>query len=130
MLNLICRPKKLIVMDIPRLPRYRLKQLARLFESSRMNHSSYSFTAMLIKTLVVIVFVAIIVSLGFALFHLVKHSDEQHSQKTAKALTLRIGLSLVLFIMLFIALASGLFHPSGIGARIQANQSSNSQPPK
>lgn len=85
---------------------------------------------MLIKILAVIVFVAIIASLGSALFHLVKHSDEQHSQKTAKALTVRIGLSLVLFILLFIAFASGLFHPSGIGARIQANQNSNSQPSK
>ena len=70
------------------------------------------------KIIAIIIFIAIIASLASALFHLVKHGTEEESLKTAKALTLRIGLSLVLFILLFLAYATGLFKPSGIGARI------------
>ena len=62
---------------------------------------------------------AIVISLGKALFHLVKAKDTEQSRKTAKALTFRIGLSLGLFILLVIALATGLFQPSGIGTRLQ-----------
>ncbi len=50
------------------------------------------------KTFVIIAFVAIIVSLGNALFHLVKHKDQESSQKALKALTFRIGLSIALLI--------------------------------
>lgn len=73
---------------------------------------------MLIKTLVIVAFIAIIASLGSALFHLVKHKDAAHSQKTLKALTFRIGLSVVLFVFLIIALATGLVQPTGLGARM------------
>ncbi len=76
---------------------------------------------MLIKTLIVIAFVAIIASLGSALFHLVKHKDPVNSQKTLKALTFRIGLSVVLFIFVVIAMATGLVEPTGLGARIAAH---------
>ena len=76
---------------------------------------------MLIKTLIIVAFLTIIVSLGSALFHIVKHKNDEDSRKTAKALTLRIGLSLGLFILLFIALATGLIQPHGIGARMHAN---------
>ena len=72
-----------------------------------------------IKIIFVIAFVFIIFSLGSALFHLVKRKDQEHSDKTVKALTFRIGLSLVLFIMMYIAFATGLIKPEGIGARIQ-----------
>ena len=71
------------------------------------------------KIFAVLIFVAIVVSLGTALFHLVKAKDPEQSRKTAKALTFRIGLSLGLFILLVIALATGLLQPSGIGARLQ-----------
>lgn len=80
---------------------------------------------MLIKAIVVILFLSIIASLGTALFHLVKHKDQENSDKTAKALTFRIGLSLVLFFILFAALALGIFKPHGIGTKINpTNQSS------
>lgn len=85
---------------------------------------------MLIKTLAILVFLAIVASLGSALFHLVKRKDSEQSQKTVKALTLRIGLSILLFVLLFIAVASGLFQPQGIGARIQQSHFENSQNPK
>ena len=72
-----------------------------------------------IKIFFVIAFIIIIFSLGSALFHLVNRKEQQHSNKTVKALTFRIGLSLVLFIMMYIAYATGLIKPEGIGARMQ-----------
>lgn len=74
---------------------------------------------MIIKSIVILAFLLIILSLGSALYHLVKGGTQAQSEKTAKALTFRIGLSVALFILLFIAYASGLVKPEGIGARIQ-----------
>lgn len=75
---------------------------------------------MLIKTLVIVAFLGIIFSLGSALFHLTKHKGEESSQKTVKALTFRISLSVLLFIFVAIALATGLVQPTGIGAKIHS----------
>ncbi len=86
---------------------------------------------MFIKTLTIVAFLAIVISLGSALFHIVKHKGDDDSRKTAKALTTRIGISLALFILLFIAYASGLIQPHGIGTRIHSNpnpSAANSQP--
>jgi L-asparagine transporter-like permease len=74
------------------------------------------------KIIAIIAFIAIIISLGSALFHLIKTPNDEQSNKTAKALTVRIGLSLLLFILIFIAFASGLIEPHGIGARIEQNR--------
>ncbi|MCX7097176.1 MAG: twin transmembrane helix small protein [Methylococcales bacterium] len=71
---------------------------------------------MIIKTLVIIAFILILISLGSALFHLMNRSPEETSDKTLKALTFRIGLSVVLFILIFIAVATGLYEPEGLGA--------------
>ena len=73
---------------------------------------------MLIKILIIIAFVAIIASLGSALFHLVKHKDQANSEKTLKALTFRIGLSVALLILVVILMAMGIIEPTGIGSRI------------
>ncbi|MFZ2727327.1 MAG: twin transmembrane helix small protein [Methylococcaceae bacterium] len=81
---------------------------------------------MIIKSIVIIAFILILVSLGSALFHLIKHKNEEDSTKTVKALTFRIGLSIVLFIFVFIMFATGLVKPHGIGARIaQHNEQVN-----
>jgi ABC-type nitrate/sulfonate/bicarbonate transport system substrate-binding protein len=81
---------------------------------------------MIIKTFVIIAFLLIILSLGSALYHLVKRDgDAAHSEKTVKALTFRIGLSVLLFILIFIAYATGFIQPEGIGARIHQPQSSS-----
>lgn len=80
---------------------------------------------MLIKTLVIVAFLAIIASLGTALFSLVKHKDEAHSRKTLKALTFRIGLSVALFVFLVIAIATGLVTPTGIGTKMHTPATSS-----
>lgn len=72
----------------------------------------------MLKIIIVIAFIAILASLGSALFHLVRH--KQHSEQTVKALTLRISISLALFIFVFIAFATGLMKPHGIAANMQA----------
>jgi hypothetical protein len=48
----------------------------------------------------------------------VGHKTPEQSEKTVKALTFRITLSIVLFIFIFIAFATGLFTPHGLGAKI------------
>lgn len=85
---------------------------------------------MTVKIIAIVIFIAILASLGSALFHLVKRGDAEQSLKTAKALTYRIGLSLVLFILLFIAFASGLLKPSGIGSRLQHSAAAEQSPNK
>ena len=90
-----------------------------------MANLSTLMSAMLIKTIAIVVFLVILVSLGTALFHLVKQPDGEQSQKTLKALTLRIGLSVLLFLILFIAYAAGLFQPQGIGSRMQQSHAEN-----
>jgi cytochrome bd-type quinol oxidase subunit 2 len=64
------------------------------------------------KLLVVLVLLGIVVSLGSALYHLVH--DRGASTKMARALTLRIALSVGLFLLLFVAWALGLIQPHGV----------------
>jgi hypothetical protein len=64
---------------------------------------------MLIKVLILAVLAAIVLSLGSGLFHLVK--DERRSKRMVNALTVRIALSVVLFILLFVAWSLGLIQP-------------------
>lgn len=63
----------------------------------------------LVKVLVIVVLGAIVVSLGKAMFHL--SSGPEDSAKTLQALTFRIGLSIALFALLFIAWYLGLIAP-------------------
>jgi len=66
-----------------------------------------------IKILIIIVLFAIVGSLGSALFHLSRGRTEEDSRKLARALTIRIGLSLVLFLLLMAAWYAGLIKPTG-----------------
>jgi uncharacterized BrkB/YihY/UPF0761 family membrane protein len=66
---------------------------------------------MLIKILIVIVLFAIVLSLGSGLFHLVKEDEGQSRKRMVTALTVRIVLSVALFILLFIAWYAGLITP-------------------
>ena len=67
---------------------------------------------MFFKIAVVIILLFILFSLGSGLFFLVQ--DKGQSKRTVKALTVRIALSLGLFILLMIAYAMGLITPHGI----------------
>ena len=71
----------------------------------------------MLKILIILVFLSIVAGLGIALFHLIKNKES--SAKTVKALTYRISISLALFILLSIALMSGLIQPAGIGMQMQ-----------
>lgn len=67
-----------------------------------------------IRIVVVGMLLAIVVSLGSALFHLTRGGD---SDKLVRALTLRIGLSVALFVLLMLAWYAGLIAPHGLGPR-------------
>ena len=73
---------------------------------------------MIIKSVVIIAFILIIISLGSALFHLVNRKSGEQSEKTVKALTFRISLSILLFIFVFIAVVTGIFKPHGLGVKM------------
>lgn len=64
------------------------------------------------KLFVIIVFIGIVGSLGSAMLYLVR--DKGDSNRTLRALTWRIGLSVALFAALFLAYALGLIQPHGV----------------
>ena len=70
-----------------------------------------------IKILIVLLLVGIVASLGKALFHMssggADHAD--HSAMMARALTVRIGLSVALFILLMLAWYFGALAPHSLG---------------
>jgi len=63
----------------------------------------------IIKVLIIVVLGMIVASLGKAMFHL--SSGPEDSAKTVQALTFRIGLSIALFVLLFIAWYAGGITP-------------------
>ena len=58
-------------------------------------------------------FVAIFASLGIALVALFKRGD--HSQTLLRALTVRIGLSVLFFLLLLLGWYLGILEPHGLG---------------
>ncbi len=67
---------------------------------------------MLIKTLIVIVLIAILVSLATGMLFLIR--DKGRTDRTAKALTVRIALSVALFGLLMLGIFTGYIKPHGI----------------
>lgn len=67
---------------------------------------------MLIRIVILGLLAAIVLSLGLALYHL--GSGKGDSQKLLRALTVRIALSVLLFILLMIAWRTGLIAPRGL----------------
>jgi hypothetical protein len=67
---------------------------------------------MLAKILIVLILLVIIGSLFSGLFYLVK--DKGTSERTVRALTVRISLSVLLFLLLMIGYATGVLQPHGI----------------
>ena len=64
---------------------------------------------MIIKYLIVIVMIAIVISLGSGLFFMLK--DAGGSKRMVNSLTVRIALSVTLFVLLFVAWYFGLIQP-------------------
>jgi hypothetical protein len=63
--------------------------------------------------IIVFLFLAVILfSLGSALYYLIK--DKGQSDRTVKALTVRITLSIVLFLLLMLGFYFGLISPQGL----------------
>jgi len=65
---------------------------------------------MIIKVLILGLMLAIFFCLASGVKHLLK--DQQGSKRMVKALSWRIGLSLLLFILLLLAFATGLIKPN------------------
>lgn len=68
--------------------------------------------------LVALAFVAIIASLGSALFFMLKDGSggKAKSSNMARALAFRVGFSIVLFVCILIAWKMGYIQPTGIAA--------------
>jgi len=64
------------------------------------------------KLLVIAILVVILISLGSGLFYMLK--DRGKSDRTLKALSWRIGLSVTLFLLLMLMYAAGFIKPHGI----------------
>ena len=73
------------------------------------------------KYLVILAFVAILGSLGAALFFMMRRSDDGQStdkaRRMARALALRVGFSIVLFATVLVSYWLGWIHPTGIPLR-------------
>lgn len=67
----------------------------------------------MLRVLIIACLIAIVISLGAGLFHLV--NDKGESKRMVRALTFRIALSVALFILLFIAWHQGLIQPHSVG---------------
>ena len=67
---------------------------------------------MFIKAIVVAILIGIIASLGMALVYMMK--DKGGGTRVARALTLRIGVSIGLFVLLIVLGATGIITPHGV----------------
>ena len=68
---------------------------------------------MLSKVMILLFLAAIIYNLGAGLYFMM--SDKGGSDRTLKALTRRIGLSVLLIVLVIIGIWTGLIKPHGIG---------------
>jgi uncharacterized BrkB/YihY/UPF0761 family membrane protein len=64
------------------------------------------------RIIVLLFILLIVISLGSALYYLVK--DKGQSERTVKALTVRISLSIALFVMLMASYYFGLIPQTGL----------------
>ncbi len=71
----------------------------------------------LVHLVILLMLLAIVVSLGSALYHLTRGSGPDSSRKMVRALSVRVGLSLALFFLLMLAWHAGLIEPHGLQPR-------------
>lgn len=64
------------------------------------------------KLIIIAILILVIASMGSALFFMVK--DKGQSRRTVTALSWRIGLSILAFLLLWIAYLAGWIQPHGI----------------
>jgi hypothetical protein len=67
-----------------------------------------------VKVLVVVILLAILGSLGSGLLFLVRDGQGSDSRRVVRALTVRISLSVALFVVLLLAWWAGLIQPHGV----------------
>ncbi len=67
---------------------------------------------MITKLFILFIMIIIVGSLASGLFYLIR--DEGKSKRTVKALTIRVAISITLFIFLLLAFKFGLIKPHGI----------------
>jgi len=70
---------------------------------------------MLIKLLIILCLIAIVISLGSGLLFMVRE-EERDSKRMVRALTVRVALSVTLFVLLFLAWFLGLIQPNAAPA--------------
>jgi hypothetical protein len=68
---------------------------------------------LLFKILVIAILIFILLSLSGGLFFLIK-DKKKNSNRMVTSLSFRVGLSLLLFFLLFYGFYSGLIHPHGM----------------
>lgn len=70
------------------------------------------------KIFVLLAFVAILASLGVALFFMVRsdRSDQTKNARMAQALAWRVGFSILLFVCILVAWKLGYIQPTGLPA--------------
>jgi hypothetical protein len=66
----------------------------------------------MVKVFIIACLLLIVLSMASGLFYLV--SDKGESKKMVNALSIRVGLSVLLFLILLIAWSQGLIKPHGI----------------
>lgn len=76
---------------------------------------------MVAKAFIVLFILAILFFLGSALYHLLHERSD--STKMVKALSYRIGLSLLLFLLLMVGFATGVLKPNNIALYQPVHQS-------
>ena len=67
---------------------------------------------MLAKVVIVVIFVGILTSLGAGLLFMMR--DKSQSDRAVRSLTVRIGISVGLFVLLFVLWYLGLISPHGV----------------
>ncbi len=68
----------------------------------------------LFRILVIAVFIGILASLGSALYQLTRSGGD--SRKLLRALAIRVGLSVALFLLLMVAWYAGIIAPHGLAS--------------
>src|SRR5690606_2161196 len=81
--------------------------------TSRGRSRAQRISPMLGKLLIFVFLVAIVWNLGAGLYYMM--TDKGQTDRTVKALTWRIGLSVVLILLVILGIWTGIIEPHGVG---------------